>query len=42
MQLYLKKGVYKVNLEHTKPGIVVKSLLIRREEVSPILSGKYA
>ena len=41
VQLSLKKGVYKINLEHTKPGICVKSLLIRRESESPILSGKY-
>ena len=42
VQLNLKKGVYKINLEHTKPGIEVKSLLVRREELSPIQSGKYA
>ena len=41
VQLVLKKGVYKINLEHTKPGILVQCLCLRRERLSPISSGEY-
>lgn len=41
VQLVLKKGVYKINLEHTKPGILVQCLCLRRERLSPISSGAY-
>lgn len=41
VQLTLKKGVYKINFEHTKPGIQVQCLCVRKEKDSPISTGQY-
>ena len=41
VQLTLKKGIYKITLEHTKPGIQVQSLCLRCEKDSPISTGEY-
>ena len=41
VQLKLKKGFYKVEIDHTKPGIKVAALCLRIEEDSPISTGEY-
>lgn len=41
VQLKLKKGFYKAEIDHTKPGIKVAALCLRIEEDSPISTGEY-
>ena len=41
VQLRLKKGTYRLNFVHTKPGIQVQALCIRKEKCSPISAGIY-
>lgn len=40
-QLKMKKGIHKLELDHTKPGITVQYLCVRVEKDSPISSGVY-
>lgn len=41
VQLFLKKGNYKISLEHTKAGITVSQLTFWFEDDSPVSTGEY-